>query len=326
MKFGARGVQILWQWGVRIVTLGARTGALTTWSALTTLWLMNVCAAEFLARTGPLTIWSAVKTAWLTGVPAVNTFVRTSALTTSSAFKTAWLMGMRKVKRFARTSASTVWSLLTAMWMMDVRRVKFIAKIFANVCVGLAVLCMHFPGGEASPLDWFMFALGVFGTSITFLVLRDLEQHLETPTFVRFLAANCSGAAMAACVEQCSGFDWDDSDMRVLGFGGAALWMVGVHNLNLYLALSETVVNPFGRLAAAVAAAITTTAAEAVHYDHRLLGQANPDLVALQSGILIYGLVSTWPLLVRFVKRVMVPTMRQLNKVSIRVCRVMWVR
>lgn len=274
------------------------------------------------ARAGALTTRSAVTGAWVIGVSAVMTFVRTGASFTSSAFKTVWLMGAGTAERLASTGASAVWSVFTAVWMTDVPRVKFVAWTFAKICAGTAMLCLHFPGGESTSLDWFTFALGVFGTSIAFLILGDLDGCLGIPTFLRFLAANCVGAAVATYVTKTSGFNWNDSDTRVLGFGGAALWMVGVHNLNLSLALSEAVVEPFCRLAVAVAAAITTAAAAAVHCGYHPPGQADLDLEALKLGILMYASVSTWPLLVWFVKKCLLLIVGQFNNVPMRVRRV----
>lgn len=232
-----------------------------------------------------------------------------------------WQAGVRTMKFVAGAGALTTWSALKTVWLAGVRRVKFRGNASTGLFVVSAVLCMHFPGGK-TPSDWFTLALGVFDTSIAFLVLGDLEKRLETPTLLRFLAANCFGAAVAAYVGQMSGFDWDDSDARVLGFGGAAVWMVGVHNLNLFLALSETVVNPFCRLGAAVVAAIATAITAAVFCCHHLLGEegtessrrgADLDLEALESGILLYASVSTWPLLLRFVKRDLARMMRRFN-------------
>lgn len=268
------------------------------------------------ARACALTAWSALTRMWLVGVRAVKDLVTTGALIASSVFETVWLTCARTVTRFATTCASVFWSAVTTVWIADVNRAESVLVRFTEVIVVSAVLYMQFPGFESTVLDGFTYSLGVFGTSIVFLVFGDHEERLGTRTVIRFLGANVVGTAAAAYVRQMPGPDWDNSDMRVLGFGGAAVWMVGVHNLNLFLALSETVVDPFCRVVVAVVMAITTAAAAAVHCGHHMIEQDEVDLKVLESGILLYALVSTWPLLFWFTKRVMVYILRRFRNLS----------
>lgn len=317
VTFGARRILILSQSSVLTVISGARVGAFTTLSTLTIIWLTGVRTVKAFVRTGASTALSAFKTVCLMGVRTVQRVTTTCACAVWSVLTTLWLEDVRAVKRFATTCASAFWSALTTVWMADVTRAESGFVRFTEVFVVSSVLYMQSPGFESTVLDWFTYALGVFGTSIAFLVFRDHEESLGTRTVIRFLGANVVGTAAAVCVRRMSVPDWDNSDMRVLGFGGAAVGIVGVHNLNLFLALSETVVDPFCRLVVAVAMAITTAAALAVHCGHHMLGQGEFDLKVLESGILLYALVSTWPLLLRFTKRVMVYIMRRFRNVSV---------
>lgn len=222
---------------------------------------------------------------------------------------------------FVKAAISVIGSALKIVWLTGARIVHFVAHALAWMFIVLAVITLHLPVGRTplgrTPLDWFTVVLGLYTTTIVHFVLGDLEEHFNTPPVVRFLVANYIGATSAATVAT-SGFDWDDSSALVAVFGGFAIFVTGINNLKLFLVLSETIDNPFFRMAAALAMATIAGATAAALCPHSQRTEKSPqasrhvDLDVVESRILFYAAVSTMPLLFRYAKQ----SMRRFNTVS----------
>lgn len=179
------------------------------------------------------------------------------------------------------------------------RAARLASKVVDWVFIVSVVCSLHCPTG-VTPLDWSTFALGISGSSVVYLALGDVEKHLDSPALLRFLASSYCGSTLAAEVARLPGFDWENLETLVLGFGGAGVWIVGLNNMHLFLVLSDIVINPLVRLAAATAAAALAGIAAVVLFYMDKPG----DSKSMESTIMFYACASTSPLLLHVMRQV----------------------
>ncbi|CAM9744415.1 unnamed protein product [Ectocarpus sp. 13 AM-2016] len=223
----------------------------------------------------------------------------------STSIFSLWMI--RKVSRFmirlllARVpEPRALQSSLCRLVQMGMRTARHAAKVVDWVFIVSVVCSLHCPTG-VTPLDWSTLALGISGTSVVFLALGDVEKHLDSPVLLRFLSSSYCGSTLAAEVARLPGFDWENFETLVLGFGGGGVWIVGLNNIHLFCALSDIVTNPLVRLAAATAAAASTAIAAVVLFYMDKPG----DSKSMESTIMFYACASTSPLLLLFIRQVL---------------------